>query len=179
VPVRRTSASPSARFLVALRLLIQSASLVAVIGVVGHFAGLVMVTSTVGPTAYLMLAHPDEVTARVRNAVAGHGVAIGCGLACAAAFGIWQHPPMSRLGNATLDQVGATALATAVTLAALTVMGSHHAPAAATAVLISSGIAPPGRALYGLIAGLALVMILAPVLARLPGARTQTVELED
>jgi hypothetical protein len=175
VPVRRARA----RFLVALRLLIQSASLVAVIGVVGHFAGLVLVTSTVGPTAYMMLAHPDEVTARVRNAVAGHGVAIGCGLACAAAFGIWQHPPMSRLGNTTLDQAGATALATALTLAALAVMGSHHAPSAATAVLVSSGIAPPGRPLYGLVTGLALVMILAPVLARLPGARRQTVELED
>lgn len=179
MPVRWRNASSSARFLVAVRLLVQSAPLVAAVGVVGHFAGLVMVTSTVGPTAYLMLAHPDEVTARVRNAVAGHGIAIGCGLACAAAFGTWQHPPMSRLGNTTLGQVGATALATAVTLAALAVMDSHHAPAAATAVLVSSGVAPPGRPLYGLVFGLALVMILAPVLARLPGARTQTIELED
>lgn len=176
---RRTRTPWSARFLVALRLLIQSVFVVGVVGVVGYFAGLVMVTSTVGPTAYLMLAHPDEVTARVRNAVAGHGVALGCGLACAAAFGIWQHPPMSRLGDTTLNQVGATALATAVALAGLAVLGSHHAPAAATAVLVSSGIARPGRPLFGLVAGLVLVMVLAPVLARLPGARGQTVELED
>ncbi|GAA4623534.1 hypothetical protein GCM10023196_020080 [Actinoallomurus vinaceus] len=176
--VRRTSAQWSARFMVALRLLIQSGLLVAVIGVVGHFAGLVLVTSTVGPTAYLMLAHPDHVTARVRNAVAGHGVAIGSGLACAAAFGLWEHPPMTRLGNTTLNQAGATAPATAVTLAALTVMGSHHAPSAATAVLVSSGSAAPGRPLYGLVAGLVLVMILAPALVRLPGARRQTIELE-
>jgi HPP family len=165
--------------MVALRLLIQSVLLIGVIGVVGHFAGLVMVTSTTGPTAYLMLAHPDDVTARVRNAVAGHGVAIGFGLACAAAFGIWQHRPVTPLGNATLDQAGATALATAVTLAALTVMGSHHAPAAATAMLVSSGIAAPGRPLYGLVAGLVLVMILASAFARLPGARKRTIELED
>jgi hypothetical protein len=131
---------------VALRLLIQSALLVGVIGVVGHFIGLVLVTSTVGPTAYLMLAHPDDVTARVRNAVIGHGIAIGCGLACAAAFGLWHHPPVTRLGHATLEQAAASAVATALTVAALTLLGNHHTLAAATAVLISSGIARPGPA---------------------------------
>lgn len=143
---RLTRVALGVRCAVALRLLIQSALLVGVIGVVGHFIGLVLVTSTVGPTAYLMLAHPDDVTARVRNAVIGHGIAIGCGLACAAAFGLWHHPPVTRLGHATLEQAAASAVATALTVAALTLLGNHHTLAAATAVLISSGIARPGPA---------------------------------
>ena len=168
-----------ARCAVAFRLFVQSAVLVGLIGLVGHFTGMVLVTSTVGPTAYLMLAHPDHVTARLRNAIIGHGVAIVFGLACSLAFGLWHHPPATQLGHPTLDQAGASALATALTLAALTILGSHHAPAAATALLISIGLARPGRPLYGLMAGLALVVIFTPVLARLPGARQRTTELED
>jgi hypothetical protein len=177
--VRGTSAPWRVRSAVAVRLFLQSVLLIGVIGVVGRFVGLVVVTSTVGPTAYLMLAHPGEITARVRNAVVGHGVAIVLGLGCALVFGLWHHPPVTRLGYATLDQVWASATATALTLVALTMLGRHHAPAAATALLISSGIAQPGRPLYGLMAGLALVVILAPLLARLPGVRRQTTELED
>lgn len=175
---RRSGPRWGARFIVALRLMIQAVLIIGAIGLVGHFAGLLLVTSTVGPTAYLMLAHPDNVTARVRNAVLGHGAAIGFGLACAAAFGLWHRPPATRL-DTMWDQAAAPALATALTLAALTVLGSHHAPAAATAVLVGSGMTAPGRPLYGLVGGLVLVMILAPALARLPGGREPTIELED
>lgn len=163
--------------MVALRLLVQGAVLIGAAGIVGHYAGLVMMSSTIGPTAYLMLAHPDHVTARVRNAVLGHATAIACGLACLAAFGLWHHPPVTQAGHATLGQVAASALATGLTLAGLTLLGRHHAPAAATALLITTGIARPGRPLYGLVAGLVIVIVLAPLLARLPGARSRTAEL--
>jgi hypothetical protein len=176
--VRSPDGARGARHMVALRLLVQSAVLVGAVGIVGHYVGLVLVTSTVGPTAYLMLAHPDDVTARVCNAVLGHGIAIGCGLACLAAFGLWHHSPVTQLGHATSGQVAASALATALTLAGLTLLGRHHAPAAATALLISTGVAGPGRPLYGLVVGLVIVIILAPVLARLPlAARSQTAKL--
>lgn len=174
---RSTNTDLRGRCVVALRLLIQSGLLVGAIGVLGHFIGFVLVTSTVGPTAYLMLAHPDQTHARLRNAAVGHGVAIGCGVACAAAFGLWHSPPVTQLGHTTLNQAAASGLAAALTLAALTILRTHHAPAAATALLISSGIAQPGRPLYGLMIGLALVMVGAPLLARLPGAREKTIRL--
>lgn len=163
------------RCVVALRLLLQSTLLVGVVGFMGHSFGLILLTSTVGPTACLMLAHRDDVTARLRNAVIGHGVAIGCGLACLAMFGLWHQPPMTEPGHATLGRAAASALATGLTLSLLTLLGSHHAPAAATALLISTGIARPGLPLYGLMTGLVLTMILATALAQLPGARKETI----
>jgi hypothetical protein len=51
-----------------------------------------------------------------------------------------------------------------LTLFLLHVLDGHHAPAAATALLIASGIARPGPPLYGLLTGLALVLAIAPLL---------------
>jgi hypothetical protein len=141
----------------------------------GHLFGLILVTSTVGPTACLMLSHPGDVTARLRNAVIGHGVGIGCGLACLAMFGLWHQPPMMVPGHATLNGTAAAALATGLTLSLLTLLDRHHAPAAATAVLISTGIARPGLPLYGLMIGLALTIILTAALGRLPGTRKEKI----
>ncbi|GAA4788810.1 hypothetical protein GCM10023200_24260 [Actinomycetospora chlora] len=63
-----------------------------------------------------------------------------------------------------------------MTLLVLTVAGAHHAPAGATALLVASGIARPGPPLVSLVIGLAIVLAVAPLLARLPGERHDTAE---
>ncbi|WP_234367311.1 MULTISPECIES: HPP family protein [Streptomyces] len=148
-----------------LRLFVLSSLLLAGVGAIGHIIGWVALTTTLGPTTYLLLAHPDSVSARLRSAVTGHVLAVGIGLACLAAFGLWNHPSIVEPHQDTPRQIGAQALAAGLTLFLLHMCGAHHPPAAATALLITSGISRPGPPLYGMLAGLALVLAIAPLLA--------------
>lgn len=169
------------RLIVGARLLILSATTLGAVGIIGHLAGAsergigtVWLTATLGPTAYVLLAHPRSVSARSRNAILGHAAGIGTGLAALAVFGLWAAPSVAATGQETLSQVGAEALAVASTMLLLTLLDAHHAPAAATALLVASGIAAPGRALIGLVLGLILTVVLAAALGRLPLARALT-----
>lgn len=162
------------RLEVGVRLFVLAGCLLAVIGFIGHSSGWMLLTSTVGPTAYVLLAHPASEAARLRSGLIGHGCAIGCGLACLAAFGLWNHPSVVQQNKDTPAQVGAQAIAVGATLLLLTLLDAHHAPAAATALLITSGIARPGPPLFGMLAGLAAVLAAASLLARVPGFRQET-----
>ncbi|WP_225813598.1 HPP family protein [Streptomyces spinosus] len=171
LPAGPLSGAP-ARLLGGLRLFALSTLLLAGVGAVGNLIGWIALTTTLGPTAYLLLAHPESVTARLRSAVTGHAAAVGVGLACLAVFGLWSHPSVAEQHHDTAPQIGAQALAVGVTLFLLHVLDSHHAPAAATALLITSGITRPGPPLYGLLVGLALVLGIAPILTAATSSRS-------
>lgn len=155
----------SSRLATASRLLIMSAALLAGIGALGHTVGWVLLTTTLGPTAYMLLIQPETEEARLRNAATAHAVATACGLACLAVFGLWHHPSIVVLHHDTWPQIGAQALAAGLTLAILALLGAHHPPAAATTLLITSGIARPGPQLYGMLVGLALLIGAGSVLS--------------
>jgi hypothetical protein len=159
--------STSAPVTTALRCLLVTGVLLAVAGLAGHYLAWPLLTATLGPTAYVFAAHPGTETARFRNAVVGHGLAVGVGVGALAVFGLVHHPSVSALGAPTVKQVAAAALAAGVTVLLLEIVGYHHAPAAATAVLISTGLARPGRPLIGLVVGLAVVVALGPLLGRI------------
>ena len=171
----RTAASPGLRgheqLLVAVRYLALTASLVAAVGVTGALITWPLLTTTIGPTAYVFAAYPHTEISRFRNAALGHAVAIATGLATLGALGLWHHPPASFSSQPNLVQVAAAASATGVTLFILELCRSHHAPAAATALLIATGLANPGKPLVGLIIGLAIVIALGPLCGYIPGAR--------
>ncbi len=156
----------TARLVAGARLFFLSAFLLAGIGAFGRVVGWVALTTTLGPTAYLLLAHPGSVGARLRSAVLAHASAVAAGLACLAAFGLWDHPSIVVQNHDTARQIGAQALAVGLTLFLLEMLDAHHPPAAATALLITSGISRPGPPLYGMLTGLALVLAIAPLLAR-------------
>lgn len=158
----------------ALRLLVVASAVITAVGVVGWSSGWPVLTSTLGPTAYLILAHPRSESARIRNALVGHSCAIGAGLAALAVFGLWTHPSVTVEGHASLQQAAAAGVAVGLTLLSLHLTGAHHAPAAATAVLVATGLARPGRPLVGLAVGLVLVIVLAPLLGRLPAGLAAT-----
>lgn len=165
-----------ARLAGALRLLVLGGVLLAAIGALGHAVGMLLLTTTLGPTAYVLLTRPDAETARLRNTLAGHATATACGLACLAVFGLWSHPSVVVLRRDTWPQIGAQALAVGLTLFLLAVLDVHHPPAAATALLITSGIARPGPPLYGMLVGLALLIAagaLLSVATRRPLRRAQ------
>lgn len=160
-----------------LPLAVLTGALLAAVGLAGHLAGAqgarvlggTWLTAALGPTAYVLLAHPRSVTSRLRNAVIGHVSAVLAGLGALAAFGLWAAPSIVETHRESLAQVFAQATALALTLLVLTVTDAHHAPAGATTLLITSGIARPGPELVGLLIGLAIVLLVAPLLARLPG----------
>ena len=151
-----------------LRLLVLVGGLLLGIAIASRQLGVGLLTAALGPTAYMFAAHPDTEAARVRNAVVGHSTAVASGLASLALFGLfWSPLPIesSRFGPM---QDGAVALAVGLTLLVLELTRSHHAPAAATAVLVASGLADPGPKLVGLVLGLAAVAMAAPLLRLLP-----------
>ena len=137
----------------------------AVVGLVDHYGQWPLLTATLGPTAYLFAAHPEQPTSRRRNAIVGHSVAILVGLAALGIFGIWHQPSAALLGHVRLSQAVASAAALSATLFLLEISDRHHAPAAATVLLITTGLAQPGRPLLGLVCGLGLLIVLSPFLA--------------
>ncbi|MFH8811643.1 HPP family protein [Streptomyces hygroscopicus] len=165
-PGRATMPAPARRWAAGRRLFLTSAVLLAVVGAVGQGAGWVLLTTTLGPTAYMLLAQPESEAARLRNSSLGHATATACGLACLAVFGLWQQPSVVEQKRDTWSQIGAQALAVGLTVLLLELFRAQHPPAAATALLITSGIARPGPPLYGMLTGLALLIACAALLAR-------------
>ena len=159
--------SPARSLAVSGRLLILGAVVMAGIGLGGRYLAWPILTTTLGPTLYVFQAHPDSETARFRSAVTGHSVAVAAGLFSLAVFGLWTHAATTAIGHSTLRQAGAAAVALGLTLAALHLTRSHHAPAGATTLLIATGIARPGKPLFGLLVGLAAVILIGPWLGRL------------
>lgn len=120
---------------------------------------------------------PRNRSLPVQNAVIGHTVAVGAGLAALAVFGLVQHPSVTATGAPSFTQAAAAAVAAGVTVAVLEVVGCHHAPAAATALLIATGLAKAGAPLIGLVLGLAIVIALGPLIGQVPlGRRASTAE---
>jgi hypothetical protein len=159
---------PSDQLLTAARYLCLTALLVGTVGLAGRWLAWPLLTSTVGPTAYLFAAHPRTEPARLRNAAVGHVIALGFGLGALVLFGLGHDPSVSGAGLPSWRQVLASAAAVGLTMSALELLHSHHAPAAATALLITTGLAKPGAPLVGLVVGLAIVVTLGPLCARWP-----------
>ncbi|MGH9046163.1 MAG: HPP family protein [Acidimicrobiales bacterium] len=170
-PVRPTF---TVRVKVGIRYLLITAALLICIGLASRAIAWPLVTTTLGPTAYVFAAHPDSEAARLRNAFFGHLSAFAAGLFALAVFGLWDAGPISSSGAPSLTRVGAAAVAVGVTLLALELVGSHHAPAAATTLLIATGLARPGKPLLGLAVGLGILLILGPLSASVPFARAES-----
>lgn len=153
------------------RLGVLGVASIGVIGAADHFLPLVLLTATLGPTAYLLLAHPEHETARLRNAVIGHLTGVGAGLAALAMFGLWRIQQRPHLLTTDPQRLAAVAVAVGLTLLVLELASSHHAPAAATTILVASGLAGPGRPLVGLVLGVAGLLVVLAVLARVPVPR--------
>lgn len=159
------------RLALGVRYLLLTGVLVAAVGIAGRFLSWPLLTSTIGPTAYVFAAHLRSEAAKFRNALVGHSVAVACGLLALAVFGLLRHPSVSGSGAPSLSQVAAAVFGTGLTVFLLEIVGSHHAPSAATALLITTGLAKPGAPLIGLVLGLAIVIALGPLIGRIPIAR--------
>jgi hypothetical protein len=158
----------SPHLLFALRLAVLGGLVAVVLGLADHLLSWPFLTAAIGPTAYFFIAHPKSSTSTVRNASIGHGVAIAAGLASLAVFGLWNAPSVATTGHLSIGQAGSAAVALAATLFILHLLQAHHAPAAASTVLVATGLARPIIPLAGLVVGLAAVIVAAPLLAAVP-----------
>ncbi|MGH9096225.1 MAG: HPP family protein [Acidimicrobiales bacterium] len=152
----------------AIRIGLLSGTAVFVLGAADRFLTMPLLTAAIGPTAYVFVAHPHSEASRLRNAVIGHATAIGVGLLALATFGLWNAQSTVAIGHATLAQAGASGMAVAITLGLLHVLHTHHAPAAATTLLVATGLAHPGKPLIGLAVGLVGLMLMVPMLGSMP-----------
>ena len=147
----------------AVRVAVLAGVALGLIGVGGMFAGLPVITSTLGPTAYLFLAHPEHETARLRNACVGQAAAIAAGIIALLITGTMASPLAFTPSRAI-----ASALGLGLTMLALELASSHHAPAASTVLLITTGLASSLATLTGLVAGIAALLPLVLVLSQIP-----------
>lgn len=154
------------RVLPAARLAAIVGVVIAVIGLTGHYVAWPLISAALGPTVYVFAAHPNSESTRVRNAMVGHIVGASAGLASLAAFGLWNAPALIGHGYVSWSRVGAVVMAIMLTLFVLELVRIHHPPAGATSLLISTGLAHPGSGLYGLLAGLALVILIGPMVSK-------------
>jgi hypothetical protein len=161
-----SSGGPGERLVAGIRFAVIVGVAIAASGLSGHEVGWPAITAALGPTAYVFAAHPDSEAARWRNAVLGHGVGVAAGLASLAVFGLWDAAGQAAVGHPTWPEVGAATMAICVTLMALELVRSHHAPAGATSLLVATGLATPGTRLDGLLLGLVVVLIVGPVAGR-------------
>jgi hypothetical protein len=160
---------------VAARFFVLAGGTLLVVALCGTVLDQPLLTATLGPTAYVLLAHPESEGARLRNSIVGHAAGVGSGLVALAALGLWHALPVAPGRPVTLRQAGAAALAVGLTLVLLDVTRSHHAPAAASALLVATSHARPGAPLTGLVVGLVVTIAVAGALARFPVLRRESV----
>jgi hypothetical protein len=153
------------RLLVLTRFVLFGTLALGAVTVADHWLSWLTLAGTLGPTSYMLIAHPSSATSRLRSALAGHTLAIAIGLAAVAAWGGWGHAFVGS-HRPSVGQAAATALAAGLLLALLEILDLHHAPAAATVILVASGVVPVGRPLAGLAIALAAIIGLSAALAK-------------
>ncbi|HET9123594.1 MAG TPA: HPP family protein [Solirubrobacteraceae bacterium] len=153
------------RLLVLVRFVVLGSVTLGAVAVADHWLSWLTLAGTLGPTSYTLIAHPSSAAARLRSALAGHSLAVAVGLGAVAAWGGWGHAFVGS-HRPSVGQAVATALAAALLLALLEILDLHHAPAAATVILVASSLVPVGPPLAGLVIALAAVIVLSAALAR-------------
>jgi hypothetical protein len=81
-----------------------------------------------------------------------------------AVFGLWAAPSVATTGHTSIGQAAAAA-ALGATLLILHIANAHQAPAAASSILVATGLAKPILPLAGLVFGLAALIVATPLVA--------------
>lgn len=157
----------------AARVAIPAAGAVAVVAAVDHVVAFPLLFASIGPTAYQLFYDPGHEQSKVARAGTAHLVAALAGLAGLAAFGLFFAPSALTSGHVTPMRIGAVAVGLALTLAVLELLDAHHAPAGATNLLVTTGIAGPWTPFAGLLGGVALLLCAVAIIDQLPWAGRQ------
>ncbi|WP_203138029.1 HPP family protein [Microbacterium sp. JZ31] len=108
-------------------------------GVVGLVLKQPWLFPSLGPTVMLFFESPASPSSRPANALVGHAVGLGAGIACFFALGLSGQPP-APVGGLTVAYVVAGVLSVAITTLVLSLLNMPHPPAGATTLIVSLGI---------------------------------------
>ncbi|MEW6635202.1 MAG: HPP family protein [Actinomycetota bacterium] len=137
-------------------------------GLVAYLFGRPVTMLSLALTAALLARWPMEESARPRNTVIGHSVALASGLLSLALFGLVGGPGVSGAGFSPAH-VGAGVLSTVLTGLLMVVTRAWHPPAGATAGLVGLGLLGTPRDLLALAAGVVVVTVCGWLLNRALG----------
>jgi hypothetical protein len=120
-----------------------SAALVVVVGAAGLAMGQPLLFAALGPTALVMAGSPGHSTARFHNVVLGHLAGLACAWLALTLLGVGGASGLAALRGAQavpLARVWASAFAVALTALVQPSLRAYHPPAAATALLVTTGV---------------------------------------
>jgi HPP family len=141
------------------------AALVIVVGAVGYWLHQPWLFAGLGPSILLVASNPGHETARFRSIVVGHLVAIGCAYLALLLLNATSAPSLLAAATMSMPRVWASAGALAMVVLVQPQLRAYHPPAAATALLVTSGAyRMTGKTPLALMAGVLLVAIAAELL---------------
>lgn len=143
------------------------AVLIVVVGAIGFWLHQPWLFAGLGPTVLIVASNPGHETARFRSIVVGHLVAIGCAYLALLLLNATSAPSLLAAATMSMPRVWASAGALAMMVLVQPQLRAYHPPAAATALLVTSGAyRMTGKTPLALMAGVLMVGIAAEVLLR-------------
>lgn len=111
-------------------------------GLVALATGEPLLFPSLAPTAVLQAHAPAHPWARYYNIIVSHLVGMAAAFFAVALFGLAQAPSVFAVGSVSPARVGAAVLAVALGTFLEMRLAAHHAPAAATTMLVALGSFP-------------------------------------
>ena len=136
-------------------------SLILLTGVMSLATDQPLLFVALGPSVVVIAGNPGHATARLRNIVVGHLIAIVCAWVAVMLVGAGSTSAFLTGGGSATARMWAGAIAVALTVVLQPLLRSYHPPAAATALLLSLGFAKFSlKPLSAMVAGVVVVAVL-------------------
>ena len=143
------------------------AALVVVIGALGFWMHQPWLFAGLGPSILMVASNPGHETSRFRSILVGHMVAIGCAYLALLLLNATSAPSLLAAATMSMPRVWASAGALAMVVLVQPQLRAYHPPAAATALLVTSGAyRMTGKTPLALMAGVLVVAVMAELLHR-------------
>ena len=143
------------------------AALIIVVGGLGFWMHQPWLFAGLGPSILLVASSPGHETSRFRSIAVGHLVAIGCAYLALLMLNATSAPSLLAAATMSLPRVWASAGALAMLVLVQPQLRAYHPPAAATALLVTSGAyRMTGKTPLALMAGVLVVAVAGELVAR-------------
>lgn len=137
-------------------------------GLLGLAAGNPWLFPSLGPTAFLQAANPQQPESRFYNTLVGHLLGIAAAVAAIMLTGALAEPSVLATHQLYPHRVWASALAVALTLLFQLLLRASHPPAAATTLLITlGGFNLSWKDISTIMVGVLVVAVFGEILRRL------------
>lgn len=143
------------------------ATLVILVGAIGFWLHQPWLFAGLGPSVLMVATSQAGESSRFRSIVVGHLVAIGCAYLALLLLNATSAPSLLAAATMSMPRVWASAGALAMVALVQPQLRAYHPPAAATALLVTSGAyRMTGKTPLALMAGVLLVGVAAELLHR-------------